>query len=178
MNIQAGNQCGWRLTTSRSSLSGSSVFRLDSTLTCDEGLLTKPEGTTKVKNVNTLMVRYLGSDGNRYHVVQRGDGLFWTGRGWSRILDCAEIFRGHRDAQARCIAIQRMRYRGKPARSYRLEVTVTLCGNDVAHVTEDKLVRFLQDAVRIDVESSVFGDGPLEDVYLEARLNLTTLAEI
>ena len=142
-----------------------------------KGQLTEPEGTPKVKNVNTLMIRYLGSDGNRYHVVQRGDGLFWTGKGWSRILDCAQIFRDHRAAQAQCCAIQTKRYRGKPSRSYRLEVAVTLCGDDVADVSEDMLVQFLRDAVRIDVETGVFGEGPLNGVYLEARLKLATLAE-
>lgn len=126
---------------------------------------------------NKLCIRYLFADHNRKHVIQRGNGDFWTGDGWSPILDCARLFREHRAAQVAWRAIQMTRYGGKPSRTFRVEVGITLMGDDVADVTKDMLVKFLYDAVRIDVETSVFGCGPLEDVYCEARMKLATVEE-
>lgn len=130
-----------------------------------------------MKNLKKLMVRAYGPDSGRLYTVQRGDGAFWTGEVWSPILDCAKIFREYREAGAACWAIQRSRYRGKPTRRFRVEVMVTLMGDDVGHVTNDMLAAYLADAVRIEVATSDFGDGPLDDIYLEARMRLATLRE-
>ena len=129
-----------------------------------------------MRNEMTLMIRYLGANHSRF-VIQRGDDKFWTGNGWSRILDCAEVFREHKDAQAVTRAIQQQRFRGQPVRRFRVELTLTLTGNDVGHVNRDMLMKYLADAVRIDIATSEHGDGPVEDVYLEATMKLVTLCE-
>jgi hypothetical protein len=79
-----------------------------------------------MKNVNAILIRYVGADWLRQHILQRGSGEFWTGDGWSRIRDCAKVFREHKDAQVACVALQRRQYGGKPMRTFRLEVAVAL----------------------------------------------------
>lgn len=124
-----------------------------------------------------LMVRYFGADHNRYHCLQRSDGAFWTGTGWSRILDCAKVYRSHKDAQIACVALQRRQYGGKPMRTFKLEAIVALVADDVHEISQDQLAEFISKAVRLDVESSLFGDGPVEGSYVQLRLRLATLEE-
>jgi hypothetical protein len=130
-----------------------------------------------MKNVNAILVRYFGADWNRYHCLQRGDGHFWTGDGWSKILDCAKVYRQHRDAQRACVALQRQQYGGKPMRTFRLEVAVALVADDVHEINTEQLADFIGKAVRIDIESSVFNDGPVEGSYVQLQLRLATLEE-
>lgn len=129
-----------------------------------------------MRNAMALMIRYLSANHSRF-VIQRGDDKFWTGDGWSKLLDCAEIFREHQDAQAVARIIQQRRFRGQPVRRFKVEVTLTLTGKDVGHVNHDRMVKYLADAVRIDIATSEHGDGPVEDMYLEAAMKLTTLRE-
>jgi len=130
-----------------------------------------------MRNVNTLMVRYFGADHNRYHCLQRGDGAFWTGTGWSPIHDCAKVFRRHKDAQVECAAIQRRQYGGKPMRTFRLEIAVALVADEVHEISNEQLAEFIGLAVRLDVESSLHGDGPVEGSFVQLRLRLATLEE-
>ena len=128
-------------------------------------------------NFNWLTIRFFGPDSNRRYAVQRGDGAFWSGEGWSPILDCAKIFHNYGDAGVACRAIQRSRYRRKPVRRYRAEVTVEVIGDDVAHVTNGMLAEYLGKAVRVEVATTDHGDGPLAGVYAEVRLILASLRE-
>ncbi len=127
-----------------------------------------------MKNVN---IRYCGSDSNRYHILQRGNGDIWTGDGWSRLMDCAKIFREYRAAQMECAALQRKQYGGKPQRTFRLEMTVSLVADDVDDITQEQLAEFISRAVRIEIESSQFGDGPVEGSYVLMRLKIASLEE-
>jgi hypothetical protein len=124
-----------------------------------------------------LMVRYFGADHNRYHCVQGSDGAFWTGTGWSRILDCAKVYRVHRDAQRDCTALQTKAYRGLPWRTFKVEMRIALVAANVAAISKEDLERYISDAVRIDVENSVFGDGPVEGSFVQAHIILPTLEE-
>ena len=131
-----------------------------------------------MKNVNAILIRYCGADCNRYHVLQRGSGEFWMGDGgWSPILDCAKIFRLHKDAQQACAALQRRQYGGKPMRTFKMEVTVALVADDVQEVSKEQLAEFIAQAVRVDIESSLHGDGPVEGSYVLLQLRLATLEE-
>ncbi len=132
-----------------------------------------------MKNVNgnALLIRYCGSDSNRFHILQRASGDIWTGDGWSRILDCAKIFREHRDAQRECVALQRRQYGGKPMRTFKLEMTVSLVAKNVDDITQEQLAEFISRAVRIEIESSQFGDGPVEWSFVEMRLKIASLEE-
>lgn len=124
-----------------------------------------------------VFVRYCGSSANRFHVLQRGDGQFWSGDGWSRILDCAKHFRLHRDAQRECAALARRRYGGKPMRTFAMEITVALVADDVDDISKEQLADYIARAVRVDVENSIYGNGPVEGSFVELRLLLATLKE-
>lgn len=124
-----------------------------------------------------VFIRYCGASANRFHVLQRGDGQFWSGDGWSRIMDCAKHFRLHRDAQRECAALARQRYSGKPMRTFKMEITVALVADDVDDISKEQLADLISQAVRIDVENSVFGNGPVEGSFVQARIILRTLEE-
>ena len=132
-----------------------------------------------MKNVNdnALLIRYCGSDSNRYHILQRGNGDIWTGDGWSRIMDCAKVFREYRDAQLVCAALQRQQYGGKPQRTFKLEMAVSLVADDVDDITQEQLAKFISRAVRIEIESSQFGDGPVDGSFVQMRLKIASLEE-
>ena len=130
-----------------------------------------------MKNVNAILVRYYGADCNRYHLLQRGSGEFWTGDGWSRILDCAKVYRLHKDAQRACAALQRRQYGGKPMRTFKLEAVVALVADVVEDIGIEQLAEFISQAVRLDVESSQFGDGPVQGSFVQVQLRLVTLEE-
>jgi hypothetical protein len=131
-----------------------------------------------VKNQAAVMIRYIGADHARRYVLQRGDYKFWTGHGgWSKILDCAKVFYDHGAAQKACAAIQYRQYEGKPLRTFKIELAVTLVADDVADISRESLVKYIAEALRIDVENSVYGDGPVEGSFVQARLRLETLEE-
>src|SRR5271166_1331494 len=122
-----------------------------------------------MKNVNAILIRYVGADWLRQHILQRGNGDFWTGDGWSKIRDCAKVFRQHKDAQRACVALQRRQYGGKPMRNFKMEAVVSLVADDVREISEEQLAEFISQAVRIDIESSLHGDGPVKGSYVQLR---------
>lgn len=130
-----------------------------------------------MKNKDAVMIRYIGTDAARRFLLQRGDYQYWTGEGWSKILDCAKIFYDHRAAQRACGAIQYQQYRGKPLRTFKIEMAITLVADDVEAITEEALARYIAEALRIDIENSVHGDGPVAGSFVQARLKLKTLEE-
>ncbi len=131
---------------------------------------------TTMKSVNAIHIRYMGPDWHRVFVVQRANGEFWSGNSWTKILDCAKVYRKHRDAQRDCSVIQYRRWRGKPIRTFRVEVHLTLVADEVHGITNEEVRQFLSDSVRIDIES-VHGEGPGDNSYLHARMSLVTLKE-
>ena len=131
-----------------------------------------------MRDDKTLMIRYLGPDHARRFVIQRGDDQFWTGNEFSRVLDTAKVFRDHKKAQVAVNAILHRKYRDKPVRRFRLEMEVNLVAADAGSVSRDVLIKFLADSMRIDFETSVFGDGPFEDSLVTARVKLATLEEV
>lgn len=130
-----------------------------------------------MKNKFAVTVRYIGADHARRFVLQRADYKFWTGDGWDAILHNAKVFYDHGAAQNACAAIQYERFKGKPLRAFRIELAVTLVGDAVEYISQEALARYIAEAVRIDVENSLYGDGPVEGSFVQARLLLKTLEE-
>jgi len=126
---------------------------------------------------NTMMIRYMGADHARRFVIQRGDDKFWTGSGWNAVLDNAKVFADHKEAQITVAAIQHKQWKDKPVRKFKVEVEVTLVGDDIENIPQEQLAVFLAKAVRIDVENSVHGDGPVEGTLVQAQMKLKTLEE-
>jgi hypothetical protein len=123
------------------------------------------------------MVRYVGADHARRFVLQRADYLFWTGTEWDKRLDCAKVFYDHRSAQKACGAIQYQQYKGKPVRTFKVEMAITLVADEVETINLGVLASYLSYAMRIDMENSVHGDGPLPGSLVKARVLLKTLQE-
>ena len=123
---------------------------------------------------NSLMIRYLGG-ANRTFIIQRGDRKYWTGKGWIKSIDRAKVYMDHKAAQTACVALHHERYQGKPMRTFKLAVNITVIGDQIEKITKSKLARFLAKAVRIDVDT-VHGDGP-DGAFVQARLSSATLQE-
>jgi hypothetical protein len=130
-----------------------------------------------MKNANAVMVRYIGADHARRFVLQRADYCYWTGGDWDKRLDCAKVYNDHRSAQKACVAIQYKQYKGKQVRTFKVEMAITLVADDVETINLGVLASYLSYAMRIDMENSVHGDGPVAGSFVKARLRLKTLEE-
>ncbi len=130
-----------------------------------------------VKYPESITTRYLGNDERRLFGLQRGDFKFWTGENWSRILDKARIFHTHKAAQAACSALQYAMYKGRPLRTFKVTVTVTLVADDVERISQEELTSFLAEAVKMDVDNVSFEDGPVDGSFVQLRMLLGTLKE-
>ena len=107
----------------------------------------------RVKDRHAIQIEYLGVDQNRLFCLRRADGQFWAGDSeWSKILDSAVIYHDHTIAQKHLRAIQNDRLKGKPRRSFTVEMTIALVGDDVADISPEVLGLFLADAVRLEIE--------------------------
>lgn len=81
---------------------------------------------------NCLRIRYIGSDFCRMYTIQRGDFKFWTGDGWSLILDKAKVYRDHGSAATAVSALQYQQYKGLPVRAFKMELSIILAADDEA----------------------------------------------
>jgi hypothetical protein len=130
-----------------------------------------------MKTDHTIMIRYTGSDQARRFVLQRGDYTFWTGDGWDKRLGRARVFAHHKAAQKACAALQYRQYKGKPVRTFTVEMAITLVADDVEAVNLGVLASYLSYAMRIDMENSIHGDGPVAGSFVKAQVRLKTLKE-
>lgn len=133
--------------------------------------------TATAKTDKTLMIRYIGADHARRHVIQRGDCQYWTGDGWSMILDKAKVFGDHGEAATTVASLQYRQYKGKPVRVFKVEVGITLAADNVEKISLELLTKYIAAALRLDVENSVYGDGPVEGSFVQARMKLSSLEE-
>jgi len=132
----------------------------------------------KTPTPTAIHIRYYGPDHHRMYCLQRANGEFWTGNGWSKILDCAKIYRRQRDAGRDCSRLQNRQYRGLPWRTFKVEMRVALVAEDVEVIGTDALAEYLAEAVVVTIENSVHGDGPVERSFVQTKILLATLEEI
>ena len=130
-----------------------------------------------MKNKSSLTIRYIGSDAAMRYVLQRGDLKFWTGDGFSRVLDNAKVYHTHDAAATAVAALQYQQYKGKPIRAFKLELSIVLAADDVGAISTEEMTKWLAQALRLDVANSVFGDGPVEGSFVQARLLIRSLEE-
>jgi len=124
-----------------------------------------------------LRIRYIGQDHARMFTIQRGDFKYWDGSGWSRILDKAKVFHDHKTAAEAVTALQYQQYKGKPIRAFKLELSIVLAADDVENISQEALANYIIAALRLDVDNGVFGDGPVQGSFVQARLKMATLEE-
>jgi len=130
-----------------------------------------------MKNPNAILVRYCGPDEKRVFCLQRADNMFWDGEGWVEGLNRAKLYNDHKTAQAACRVLQYDRHKGKPLRAFNVNMVVTLVADDVGSITKESLVKYIASALRLDLETSIYGDGPTDGSYVAARLQTHTLEE-
>ena len=130
-----------------------------------------------MKDKSTLMIRYIGADHARRFIIQRGDFRYWTGDGFSKILDKAQVFHDHNAAGTTVAALQYQRYKGKPIRTFKLELAITLAADNVSEITQAQLEKFIIAAVQMEVDNGLHGDGPVEGSFVQARMKMATLEE-
>lgn len=126
---------------------------------------------------NSLFVRYDGPDNARHYLIQRGDKMFWDGFDWVKDKDSAKTFHDHKAAQTTVAALMHQRHKGKPSRKFKLNLVVTLTDDNVQNIPASTLVAWLTKALRIDIENTVYGDGPTDTSYVKARADIGTLQE-
>ena len=110
-------------------------------------------------------------------MIQRGDFKYWTGEGFDKILDKAKVYYDHKTAQRACAALQYRQYKGKAVRTFKVEVNITLVADEVEGISQEALTQYLSNALRLDVENSIFGDGPVEGSFVRGKMRLATLKE-
>jgi len=130
-----------------------------------------------MKSKSTLTIRYTGNDEQRLFLVQRGDFKFWMGDGFSHIHDKAKVFHDHDSAATAVAAIQYQQFKGKPVRAFKLELDIVLAADGVEEISKEALVEYIRNSLRLNMDNSVHGDGPVEGSFVQARLRLATLEE-
>src|SRR4051812_34810518 len=122
-----------------------------------------------------VTVRYIGSeDFGRRFLLQRQDGKYYTGRGWTARLDEARLYNKLATAQKVCRTIQNRKYRGQPKRQFRLQLDLTVSGTQ--RFSADDLRRFLSAAMNISFDNAAAGDGP-NGTFVQATAALWSVQE-
>ena len=124
-----------------------------------------------------MTIRYMGNDEKRLFLIQRGDFQFFTGDGFSRILDKAKVFHDHNSAATAVAALQYQQYKGKPVRAFKLELSIIIAADGVENISVEALTKYIAEAFRLDVSNSDFGDGPVEGSFVQGKLLMATLEE-
>ena len=129
-----------------------------------------------MRGENTLMIRYVGTDYNRTFLIQRGDGQFWTGNGFSVKESDAEIFDDKHKCQLTRNAIRHGQYAGQPVRTFTFKVSLTLVGHEAKDIDMEELTEFLMAAANLNIDAGAHGDGPRETM-IELFMRFKTLRE-
>jgi hypothetical protein len=131
----------------------------------------------KPAKTRAVTIRYMGNGVARTFLIERGDKKYWTGRNWTKNIDKAKMYPDHKSAQKACVAFQHEKYQGMPLRTFKVETEIKLVGDEIENLSEEALARFIAEAVRIDIENVIYGDGPLDNSFVQARMLLATLSE-
>lgn len=130
-----------------------------------------------MKDKFSMTIRFIGPDDMRMYTIQRGDSKFWDGNGFSRILDKAKVFHDHGAAATTLAALQYQQYKGLPVRAFKMELSFLLASDDVEGIGLEQIKKYIMTALRLSVENSVHGDGPVDGSFVQARLHMATLEE-
>lgn len=123
-----------------------------------------------------ITIRFVGNeDIARRFLLQRQDGRYYTGRGWTDSLDNARLYDRLAAVVKTYHTLQNRKYRGQPQRKFRvrLDLTVSGSGRYAAH----DLRRFLAAAMSVTLDTAAAGDGP-SGTFVVAAPALWTLEEV
>lgn len=130
-----------------------------------------------MRDDTTLAVRYVGADHARRYLIQRGDGQFWTGDGFSPVQANAELFADKQGVQQTFRAMMFDEYRGKPMRTFRCEVEFVVVGEEVEGMDVEVLNDFLFKSIALNIDTATHGNGPMPGTYVLPQIRLAGLAE-
>lgn len=130
-----------------------------------------------MRDDTTLAVRYVGADHARRYLIQRGDGQFWTGDGFSPTQADAELFADKQLVQHTLRGMMIDRYLGRPQRTFRCEVAFTVVGDNVEQMDEQVLKDYLFRAINVNLDTAAHGNGPIPDSYVLPQIKLAGLTE-
>ncbi len=130
-----------------------------------------------MRTQQALMIRYAGSDYNRTFLIQRGDGQFWSGSGFSVKEADAEVFTDKNQCQLARNTLRSKQYHGKKMRTFKFQVSFTLVGDEVDEIDMQELTEFMMAAANLNIDAGVHGDGPRETL-VELFMRFRTLKEI
>ncbi len=123
-----------------------------------------------------VTVRYIGNeDFSRRFLLQRQDGRYYTGRGWTARLDEARLYNALSKAQKACRTIQNRKYRGQPKREFRLQLDLTVRGTQ--RFSAHDLRRYLSASLQISFDNAAAGDGP-HGTFVQATAALWSVQEV
>lgn len=121
-------------------------------------------------------IRFIGDeDFSRRYLVQRRDGKFFTGRGWSARLPKARLYNTLAAAQKAYRAVLNRVHRGDPTRAFTLQLRLVVRGSEP--FTADDLRRYLAHALQLNFDCAAAGDGP-NGTFVMATAALGTLDEV
>lgn len=125
---------------------------------------------------SNVVVRFIGNeDFSRRFLLQRQDGKFYTGRGWTARLDEARLYDKLATAQKVYRTIQNRKYRKQPKREFTLQLELSVRGS--GRYSADDLRRFLSAALLLQFDCAAAGAGP-NGSYVQATAALWSLQEI
>ncbi|MBY0458207.1 MAG: hypothetical protein K2V38_12775 [Gemmataceae bacterium] len=87
------------------------------------------------------------------------------------------MFRDHDSAATAVAALQYQQYSGKPVRAFKLELSIVLAADDVGAISMEALAEYIKNAIKLNVDNFLHGNGPVEGSFVQARLRLATLEE-
>jgi hypothetical protein len=124
----------------------------------------------------SVTIRYCGNeDFSRRFLLQRQDGSYYTGRGWSARLGEARLYDKLSTAQRAYRAVMNRKYRKQPARKFRLQLDLSVRGS--GRFSADDLRRFLSAALHLNFDNAAAGDGPRGN-FVQAVAALWSLEEV
>jgi hypothetical protein len=125
---------------------------------------------------SSVTLRYCGDeDFSRRFLLERQDGMFYTGRGWTTQLAHARLYDKLSTAQRAYRAVMNRKHRKKPTRRFRLQLDLSARGS--GRFSAHDLRRFLSAALHLNFDTAAAGDGP-NGTFVQATAALWSLEEI
>jgi hypothetical protein len=125
---------------------------------------------------SNVTIRYCGNENfSRRFLLERQDGTFYTGRGWTTQLAQARLYDKLSSAQRAYRAVMNRKYRKQPTRQFRLQIDLNVRGS--GRFSADDLRRFLSLSLQISFDTAAGGDGP-NGTFVQATAALWSVQEI
>jgi hypothetical protein len=123
----------------------------------------------------SITIRYVGhEDLCRRFLLERRDGRFHTGRGWTADLAKARMYDTLAAAQKVYRTLMTRENRRRAKREFTLRLDLTVFGDGFSQAD---LCEYLKRAMQINFDNSAAGDGP-GGSFVVARAVLGTLDEV